>query len=213
MKFSSVALLILALTWLPVTADSLMDQPVLNSTQSSPASPYKALPRARQTFDFRIHDTITVNVNIDDTISFTKKQDYKRDTSWALGFKSLIDNFAGVQKTSLPDVEVESEGESKTTGQKQEGSQIRLDVPCEIIEILPQGDLVIEGVRIVKAGANEAEVRVGGRVNPKYIDITSDTVMSERILQLEVKTNYAGPLADNEKRGFLSKLMDSIKIF
>jgi flagellar L-ring protein precursor FlgH len=194
-------------------ADSLMDQPVLDSAKSSPTSPYKARPRARQNFDFRIHDTITVNVNIDDTISFTKKQDYKRDTSWALGFKSLIDNFSGVQKASLPDLEVESEGQSKSTGQKQEGSQVRLDVPCEIIEILPQGDLVIEGIRTVRAGTNQAEVRVGGRVNPKYINIASDTVMSERILQLEVKTDYAGPLADNEKRGLLSKLMDKLKVF
>ena len=213
MKFILTAFFLLAPTLSVATADSLMDQPVLNSAQSSPSSPYKALPRARQTFDFRIHDTITVNVNIDDTISFTKKQDYKRDTSWALGFKSLLDNFSGVQKASLPDVEVESEGQSKSTGQKQEGSQIRLDVPCEIIEILPQGDLILEGVRIVRAGTNEAEVRVGGRVNPKYIVIANDTVMSERILQLEVKTDYAGPLADNEKRGILSKLMDKIKIF
>lgn len=209
--FVSIPLLLTLST--PLVADSLLDRPTLNAGKSSPSSQYKMKPRTRQSFDYRVHDTITVKVSIDDTISFTKKQDTKRDTSWEFAFKSFIDNFAGVTKTSLPDFEIESAGENKTKGNKQDGNRIRLDVSCEIIEILPQGDLVIEGTRFVKSDEDQATVKVAGRVNPKYINPNTDTVFSERILQLEVKTDYDGPLADNEKRGFVSKLLDKFKIF
>ena len=196
-----------------LVADSLLDQPVVASPMSSPSAPYKSQPRQRPVYDFKIHDTIMVNVNIDDTIQFSKKQDTKRDTSWAMAFKSLIDNFGGAEKKSLPQIGLTSEGENKTKGDKKSGSQIRLDVPCEIVEVLPAGDLVLDGIRIVKANEDTVTVKVGGRVNPKYIDPIADSVLSERILGLNVKTDFEGPLADNEKRGFLSKLFDKFKIF
>jgi flagellar basal body L-ring protein FlgH len=215
MKFSSFFIgAALSLCSSTLTADSLLDMPLLDTPNlSSPSSPFIARPRARATYDFRIHDTITVNVNIDDTIEFSKKQDTKNDTTWALQFKNFIDNFGGATKKSLPYIDVKSKNEKKTKGSKQDGSKVRLDVPCEVIEILPTGDLVVEGFRTVRAGENHATVRIGGRVNPKYIDQLNDTVLSERILQLEVKTAYSGPLADNEKRGFVSKLLDKFKIF
>ena len=154
-----------------------------------------------------------VNVNVDDTIEFSKKQDYKSDRTWGTAFKSLVDNFGGAQKKSLPDIELESENESKSDGKKRDGSKVRLDVPCEIIEILPHGDLVIEGARTISADETLVNVRVGGRVNPKYIDPVTDVVVSESILQLQVKTDFEGPLADNEKRGIISKLLDKFKLF
>lgn len=205
-----------SLAWLPQStwADSLLDSPVLNNANSSsPSSPFIPRPRQRPTYDFRVHDTITVNVNIDDTIEFSKKQDTKNDTTWALQFKNFIDNFGGAVKPSLPYIDVKSKNERKSKGSKQDGSKVRLDVPCEVIEILPTGDLIVEGFRTIQAGENNATVRIGGRVNPKYIDERNDTVFSERILQLEVKTDYQGPLADNEKRGFVSKVLDKFKIF
>lgn len=195
-------------------ADSLLDAPVLNNAQtSSPSSPFVARPRERPIYDFRVHDTITVNVNIDDTIEFSKKQDTKNDTTWALQFKNFIDNFGGAVKPSLPYIDIKSKNERKTKGSKQDGSKVRLDVPCEIIEILPTGDLIVEGIRTIQAANDHATVRIGGRINPKYIDDRTDSVLSERILQLEVKTDYSGPLADNEKRGFVSKILDKFKIF
>jgi flagellar basal body L-ring protein FlgH len=195
-------------------SDSLLDSPVLNNTQaSSPGSPYVARARERPVYDFRVHDTIMVNVNINDTIQFSKKQDTKNDTNWALQFKNFIDNFGGAVKPSLPYFDIKAKSERKTKGSKQDSSKVRLDVPCEIIEILPTGDLVIEGFRTVHAANDHATVRLGGRINPKYIDAINDSVLSERILQLEVKTDYTGPLADNEKRGFVSKILDKFKIF
>jgi flagellar basal body L-ring protein FlgH len=197
--------------WL--VADSLLDQPVISTPASSPSSPFKLQPRQRPIYDFRLHDTIMVNVNIDDTIQFSKKQDTKRDSSWAMSFKALIDNFGGAKKSSLPAIDFGSSGENKTKGDKKDGSKIRLDVPCEVIEILPSGDLVIDGIRLVKADENNVTVKVGGRVNPKYIDPLTDAVQSEKILMLEVKTDFEGPLADNEKRGFVSKFLDRFKVF
>jgi len=211
MKISFCLLIILSFA--PVYSDSLLDPQVLGNSASSPSSQFKRAKRERPVYDFRIRDTIMVNVNIDDTIEFTKKQDYKRDKSWGARFKSLVDNFGGAAKASLPDLEIEAENEVKSDGKKTDGSKVRLEVPCEIIEILPHGDLVLEGSRRVNADDSVANVKVGGRVNPKFINPVTDIVMSESILQLQVSTDFEGPLADNQKDGFISKLLDKFKLF
>lgn len=184
-------------------ADSLLR----NEKFGAPMAPYK-----RSEYVYKVRDTITVNVSIDDTIQFSKKQDYKRDVSWLNAFKSFITHFGGVNQTQ-PNVELESSNEFKSNGQKQGTSRIRLEVPCEVVEIMPNGDLVIDGTRTIKADENNAMIRIGGRVNPKYISPLTDSVFSERILGLDVKTFFEGPLADNEKRGFLGKILDKFKLF
>jgi len=205
--------LIVIMSFGQVYSDSLLDPQVLSNAASSPSSQFKRAKRERPVYDFRLRDTIMVNVNIDDTIEFSKKQDYKRDKTWGAQFASLIDNFGGATKTSLPILEIEAENVVKSNGKKTDGSKIRLDVPCEIIEILPHGDLVLEGSRRVNADDSVANVRVGGRVNPKYIDPATDIVMSESILQLQVSTDFEGPLAENQKDGFISKLLEKFKLF
>lgn len=204
---------ILLLLFLNPLYQGFTDSLLKNDLFSSPTSQYKKNKRKRPSYDFRIHDTITVNVNIDDTIQFSKKQDYKRDLTWAAAFKNFITHFGGQNKKELPNVEVEASNEFKSKGQKQDGSKVRIDIPCEIIEIYPNGDLSIDGFRQIQADENHAAVKLQGRVNPKYIDPINDVVLSERILELKVVTDFEGPLADNEKRGFITRLLDKFKIF
>jgi len=189
------------------------DSLLKNGKFASPVKQYKKTKRKRPTYDFKIHDTVMVNVNIDDTIQFSKKQDYKRDVTWLNAFKNYITHFGGVNAAGLPNVELESKNQFKSKGQKQGTSKIRLEIPCEIIEILPNGDLVLDGARSIKADETNATIRLGGRVNPKYISSATDIVYSERILSLKVLTDFEGPLGDNEKRGFVTRFLDKFKIF
>ncbi len=190
-------------------ADSLLK----NEKFGSPVKQYKKTKRKRPTYDFKVHDTVMVNVAIDDTIQFSKKQDYKRDVTWLNAFKNYITHFGGVNASALPNVELEAKNQFKSKGQKQGTSKIRLEIPCEIIEILPNGDLVLDGARSIKADETNATIRLGGRVNPKYISSATDIVYSERILSLKVLTDFQGPLGDNEKRGFVTRFLDKFKIF
>ena len=211
MRFIIVLMLIMSFG--AICADSLLDPQVISNTASSPSSQFKRAKRQRPTYDYRLHDTIMVNVNINDTIQFTKQQDYRRDKTWANEFRTFVDNFGGAAKQSLPAIELQAQNQVRTNGQKRDGSRVRLDVPCEIIEILPHGDLLIEGSRNISSDESVAEIRVGGRVNPKYINQLTDIILSESILNLRVKTDFDGPLADNQKRGFISKLLSEFKIF
>jgi flagellar basal body L-ring protein FlgH len=206
----ALTLISFALTTQLGWADSLLDSPVLATPTSSPSTPFKRHPRQRPVYDFRQHDTVTVNVNISDSVSFNKKMDTKRDNSWLFDVKSIFETVD--EQKSFPLGELEGSAENKTKGQKSESSKIRMDIPCEIIEILPSGDLVLDGLRKVRSDENAVTVRIGGRVNPKYINPQTDVVMSERILQLDVKTIFDGPLADNEKQGWLAKILSKIKI-
>jgi len=186
-----------------LSADSL-----LNRGDES-TSPYKKRPRARIVYDYRVHDTIILDISIKDTLEFTKKHDTKRDLSWGAKIKNFITHFGGQNETGLPNVEIESKNEFKSDGKKKDGSNVRLKIPAEVIELLPNGDLVLEAKRTIWISEDSATVRVGGRVNPKFIE--NDAVAGENMLQLAVSTESKGPLSDNEKRGFISRFLDKFK--
>jgi flagellar basal body L-ring protein FlgH len=210
MKRLSV-LLIVALSMLSMGfADSLLK----NNKSSSPTKQYKLNNiKKRPKYPFKLRDTVMVNVAIDDTIQFSKKHDIKKDITWLNAFKNYITHFGGTNPSALPRVEFEAKNQSKAKGSKQETSKIRLEIPCEIIEILPNGDLVLDGSRTIRADESNATIRLGGRLNPKYVSTVTDTVFSERILSLKVITDFQGPMRDSERRGWLSRIFDKIKIF
>jgi len=205
MKWSSwIAIGLVALMGSNLCANSLLK----NDKFGSPSKHYtKALRK------FKKHDTVMVNVNIDDTIRFSKKQDTKSDVTWLNAFKSYITHFGGVNAKQLPNVEIEGSSQRKSNGTKTGTNRIRLEVPCEVIEVLANGDLVLGGARTINADDSNATVRVGGRVSPMYVSQQTHSVLSERILELNVKTDFKGPLRDSEKRGFITRLLDKFKIF
>lgn len=202
-----LALVVGSLVFAPIHADSLLGK----AKTKSQSSPYNKKKRDRKTYDYQVGDTVIMNISIKDTWEFTRKFDTKRDMSWAAKFKSFITHFGGATKKSPPDVQFEASNEKKTDGKSREESKVRFKIPAEVIEIMPNGDLVLDAARNVNLSQDAALVRVGGRVNPKYIK--EDMVDSDNILQLHVKTIGDGPLNDNRKRGFIIKFLEQFRPF
>ncbi len=206
MKFSSI----LILTWLVSVTITLQADSLLDQGRSNPASYYTPEKRPRPTYDFQLHDTILVDISILDTIEFAKKIGTDRQLSFGAKLKSFITDFK-TTKAQLPDISIETDDQYDAKGNKTDLSKVRIQIPAEVIEILPNGDLVIDATRTVWSGEDAANVRMGGRVNPKYI--LKDMVRSDKILGLYVNTDSEGPLTDNQKRGMITKFFQSFRLF
>lgn len=183
-------------------ADSLLNNPI------NPQNPYNKRARERKRYDYQVHDTVLINISVRDTFEFTRKLESEREATIGARLKSFITYF-GKGEENLPDVEAESQSDYSAEGTQSRSSNIRINVPAEIVEILPNGDLVLDASRTIWISDDSATVRMGGRVHPKFIK--NDVVDSEKILQLFVKTESEGPLSENERRGFLKRFFDRFK--
>lgn len=208
MKRGFISIILVACLLTLLNADSL-----LTSVKSSPVSQYKPQQLKRPKHEYQLHDTIMMNISIKDVWEFARKFDTKRDLSWAAKFKQFITHFGGATKKEPPNVEFETSGELKSDGQSRESAKVRFNIPAEVIEKLPNGDLVLDASRTVQISHDTALVRVGGIVSPENIDKKKKEVMSEWIKQLDLKTESKGPLNDNRKRGFIIKFLERFRLF
>ncbi|HVU25902.1 MAG TPA: flagellar basal body L-ring protein FlgH [Opitutus sp.] len=81
-----------------------------------------------------------------------------------------------------------------------------------ISDVLPNGNFVIEGVRVVKFSGETQYVVLRGIIRPD--DITADNlVLSTNIADARVEFYSEGTLTDAQKRGWLSKLYEKLRPF
>ena len=82
-------------------------------------------------------------------------------------------------------------------------------LPVRVRQILPNGDLYVEGTKTVAIGEDRRHLYVSGIVRP--IDVLGDgSVPSSRVADAEIEYVADGDAADHEKRGWLSRLITQL---
>jgi len=75
-----------------------------------------------------------------------------------------------------------------------------------VAQVLGNGDLFIEGTKVVMVGAEEQHVYISGVI--RRVDIAADnTVPSSRIADAEIEYTGRGDVTDTQRRGWLSRLL------
>jgi len=92
---------------------------------------------------------------------------------------------------------------------KGEGSTARTErltatVPAIVRQVLPNGNLFIEGHRVVLVNAEEQHFYISGVVRPIDID-QENSVKSSMIADAEIEFTGRGILTDNQRQGWLSR--------
>lgn len=162
----------------------------------------------------RVGDLIVVK--IDERDLATSQADTKLDKSDAttygmpnaLGFVAALQKkFPGVDPAKL----FASNSEQKFTGNGAVArqSQMSATLPVRVVQILANGDLFIEGTKVVMVGHEEKHIYVSGIV--RRIDIAEDnTVPSSRIADAEIEYTGNGDVSDTQRRGWLNRVLSKV---
>ena len=97
------------------------------------------------------------------------------------------------------------------------GSTSRTDtlqatVPVIVTEVLPSGNLRVEGQRRVTVNAEKQVLIVSGIVRPHDI-ASNNTIQSANLAEAEIKYEGDGIVARQQKPGLISRILDFIWIF
>jgi len=162
----------------------------------------------------RVGDILVIKIDEKDLASHEAdtKLDKSDATSYgmpnALGFVATLQKkYPGIDPTKLF---------SSTTDQKFSGQgavnrqgQVTATLPVRVVDVLPSGDLVVEGTKVVMVGAEEHHIYMSGVV--RRIDIAQDdTVPSSRIADAEIEYTGQGDISDTQRRGWLARIMSKI---
>ncbi len=92
----------------------------------------------------------------------------------------------------------------KGNGSTARTERLTATVPCVVKKVLPNGNLFIEGHRVVLVNNEEQHFYLSGVVRPIDID-QENSVKSSVVAEAEVEFTGRGVLSDNQTQGWLSR--------
>ena len=139
-------------------------------------------------------DILTVRININDRARFKNESDRKRIASRSLG-AALDYEWDGVGSSGSLDGAINSSTATAGDGETKRSEDLELSIAAVVVEVLGNGNLVIQGSQEVRVNAELRVLTIGGIVRP--IDIgPQNTISYERIAVARISYGGRGRLTE-----------------
>ncbi len=166
----------------------------------------------------RVGDIVTIVVTINDQAQVsneTKRARTNSDTASAsnlFGLESKLNKVfpSAVDKTSLIDTASALSNDGK--GSIARSEQIDLRVAAIITQVLPNGNLVVQGKQQVGVNYDMRELTVQGMVRPQDIS-ASNTVSYDQIAEARIAYGGRGTITDIQQPRYGDQLLDILMPF
>ncbi|HEX2661164.1 MAG TPA: flagellar basal body L-ring protein FlgH [Polyangia bacterium] len=155
----------------------------------------------------RTNDLVVINVEEIASAKRSANTDLDRESTSAAKIDAFLGVLSKLQKAGLdPNLSVGGSSQSSFRGEgKSDRSEyVTATVPALVRKVLPNGNLFVEGHRVVLVNNEEQHFYISGVVRPIDID-QQNSVKSSMIADAEIEFVGAGDLTDNQKQGFLAR--------
>jgi flagellar L-ring protein FlgH len=163
----------------------------------------------------QIGDLLTVTVNITDQANFANETQRSRIVTEDSGITAFLgSNLLAGRTTALPGRLLTADATSNSDGK---GSIVRQEtlqtnIAAVVTQLLPNGNLVVEGKQEIRVNFEKRELIVAGIVRPE--DIQSDnTIDSSKIAQARIAYGGHGQLTDIQQPRYGQQVMDVLLPF
>ncbi|MEW6326819.1 MAG: flagellar basal body L-ring protein FlgH [Thermodesulfobacteriota bacterium] len=161
-----------------------------------------------------IGDIVTVNVV--ETSNASKKAATKtgRTTSVAGGISALLgyegaieDRNSRFSADSMIEGGISSDFDGSGTTTR--NSTVTASISCRVVNVLPNGDLAIRGLREIRVNNETQHMILTGVIRPE--DIAADnTILSSYVADARIEYNGRGVLSEKQSPGWLARILDYI---
>jgi flagellar L-ring protein precursor FlgH len=164
----------------------------------------------------QVGDILTVKVKIDDKASVENETQRRRTAGEEAGVKDFLGKsvLPGLIKAQVPSTLIAAESVTATEGKgtTDRKDEVNTNIAGVVTQVLPNGNLVIEGRQEVRVNFEVRELVVAGVVRPE--DIESDnTIDSTKIAQARIAYGGRGQLTDVQQPRYGQQVMDILLPF
>lgn len=165
---------------------------------------------------YKMHDLITIV--IDETVKQSAQQETKADKDYTktatlnsvIDFKKLLElqlKASGINNLSLIDAAAKSNFDGK--GNYLRNDQFSMKIQAEVIDVKPNGVLVIEARKTIDKNGELQTTVLSGCCRLEDIT-TSNTVLSTQLANLTLLTKNEGQVNDAGKKGWIARVLDTV---
>lgn len=161
----------------------------------------------------RVGDIVMVNVVESASAANEATTDTNRDSNSEYGVSALFGRTSiplfGGNVGSTPVLGTNTKKEFSADGSTTRNNKVTATVAARVVNVLPDGLLRIEGARQTKVNNETQYLVVAGLIRSR--DVASDnSVLSTQIADAQISYYGEGVIADKQKPGWLTRLLDNI---
>jgi flagellar L-ring protein precursor FlgH len=168
--------------------------------------------------ELKKHDLLTIIVTEESQSSSKGTTDLKKSSDMDAKVDSYVKLNAaqvavhGVTPNVAPELKFETQRDSKGDAQVDRQDSFTARIGAEVIDVKPNGTLVIQAKKHIKTDDEEQDFILTGVC--RAIDVTPDnTVQSTVLHDLDVHKTTKGAARDTTKRGLIPRLLDFVNPF
>ncbi len=165
----------------------------------------------------RVGDIVLVRINEKADAQGGATTNLSKDSKRSVGVESLLGLVPAIQK-AYPNIDPKSLLEMASSydfngeGKTQRAGTLNAVIGVRVKQELPNGDLFVEGTKVVMINYEEQHLYISGVIRPP--DIAPDnSVDSALIADARVEFTGRGDIDDQVERGWLNKILDAVNPF
>lgn len=133
----------------------------------------------------------------------------KRDTQIKMPDPTLFGRVPEIGGRNIFKSEVQSAIDFSGEGDSIQSNKLDGTVTVSVVDVLPNGNLVVQGEKWVGINQGDEYIRLRGIVRP--VDVRADnSVLSTQVANAEIKYGGTGALSDTNRQGWLTRFFSSI---
>lgn len=161
----------------------------------------------------RVGDIVMVNVVESASAANGASTDTNRDSKSEYGISALFGRssipLVGGKVGSTPVLETKTKKEFSADGSTTRNNKVSATVAARVVNVMPDGLLRIEGARETKVNNETQFLVVAGLIRSR--DVAADnSILSTQIADAHISYYGQGVIADKQKPGWLTRLLDNI---
>ncbi|MBN8478816.1 MAG: flagellar basal body L-ring protein FlgH [Burkholderiales bacterium] len=156
-----------------------------------------------------VGDTLTIQIN--EKVAASKSATTAADRKGAMSFV-VPDVQVGKWSTPGGSIKADSKNEFEGGGDSAANNVFTGTLTATVIEVLPNGNLLVAGEKQIGINQGSEFIRVSGVVNPAFI-LAGNTVSSTTVADARIEYRGSGYIDEAQTMGWLSRVFQSVMPF
>ena len=156
-----------------------------------------------------VGDVLTIGIQETHSVRNEDKTERSNDTSLSARLEAFTLSDDAFNATSLPNMSVTKQQDFNGESKQNSGSDVRASIAVMVIDVQPNGNLVVAGQRSVTVNDEQKTLRISGIV--RALDVTSlNTVTSSQVADARIAITGEGASTRQVTKGPVGQLFDTL---
>jgi len=158
---------------------------------------------------FRIGDVLSVTLLEATNASKSAETNTEKEDEAEIGASVLFGSDGPTVNGNLVlNSQFDAEREFSGKGDSAQSNSLEGEIAVTVVDVLPSGNLVVRGEKIIGLNQGSEFIRISGLVRPQDVS-TDNIVVSSKLANARIFYGGGGTIAESNTKGWLSRFFDS----